>query len=190
MKSIDDKLKHCSAYIIVDEIHGKDLLDEETQAKSKEDKVKMIVAARKTLGPKLEDIDRSQRIAAERAIKDRASLLAEMDSKKCDTGLKMRGNEKRVRDVKVILEQDQAARETVERLERERNARLQQEHSRRSGGRMQLVQPQDRAAIELVAQAPFMQRHRTQPNIHVKIARSIAQVSIELRSAELEYYIN
>ena len=158
----------------------------------------MMVAARKTLGPKLEDIDRNQRIVAERAIKDRASLLAEMDSKnrddararKFETGLKMRGNEKGVRDVKIIPEENQAARETVERLECERKARLEQMHSRHNGGRMPFVQSQDRAATELMAQAPFMQRQRTQTNVHVRIARSIAQVSLELKCAGRVYCIN
>ena len=151
-----------------------------------------MVAARKTLSPILEDIDRSQRIAAKRAIKDRASLLAEIDLKNRDDArvretenvVKMHGNEKRMKDVKIILEENQVARETVERLERERRARLQQIHSRRNAGRMPFVkenyslQHKDKAATELLVQAPFVQRQRTQSNIYViKIARSIAQVS-------------
>ena len=142
---------------------------------------------RETLGLKLNDIDRSKRIAMRRAIKDRASLLVEMDWKKrieeekeskLKTDQDTRSNEKQVRKTKSNHVQVQAAREMRERLEREREARLQIVHSRRNGGRMPFLQ--DRAATEFMGQEPFAQRQQTQPNIPIRIARSIARVSIRL----------
>ena len=127
-----------------------------------------------------------------RAIKDRAALLVEIDwkkrneeeqARKLETDQETRINEKQVRETKTNHLHVQAAREMLERLEREREARLQRVHSRRNGGRMPIVQPQDRAATEVMGQEHFAQRQRTHSNIPIRIARSIARVSIELSSA-------
>ena len=160
--------------------------------KSTYDKTRKIITVRQTLGPKLNDIDRSKRLAMRRAIKDRASLLVEMDWKKrieeekesiLKTEQETRSNEKQVRETKTnhVSVHSQAAREMLERLELEREARLQIVHSRRNGGRVPFLQPQDRAVSEVLE--PLARRQHTQPKIPIRIARSIARVCIEFSSA-------
>ena len=141
----------------------------------------MIVAARQTLGSKLDDIDRRERLVLDRAMKDRASLLAEVDRKKHD-------EEERVREAKAEREQNEKAeREAQDRLERnrEREMQSQQELAKRHAGRvtagaMIFVQRQNREATEVSAQKPVSSPSRTRPNFHNMCtkARSIAQVSI------------
>lgn len=168
-----------------DEIHGKDLLDEDTQAKSKEHKVDLMVAARQTLGSKLDEIDRRERLVVERAMKDRASLLAELDRKKRDEEQQMA----REHDAEHRLQKEKSAPEP--NRSHERKQQQQQEVAKRTGGRlfagaMLFVHQQslqDSAAADSVAQSsqssqpPLSPRRPTRTKIQKKTARSRAQVS-------------
>ena len=148
----------------------------------------MIVAARQTLGSKLDDIDRRERLVMDRAMKDRASLLAEVDRKKRD-------EEERAREAKAEREQNEKAeREAHDRLERKREMHHQQELTKRHVGRltagaMIIVQRQAREATEVSAQKPVSSPSRIRPNFHNMCtkARSIAQVSIHTRTYKMCY---
>ena len=142
-------------------------------------KVEMIVAARQTLGSKLDDIDRRERLVMDRAMKDRASLLAEVDRKKRD-------EEERAKEEIAEREQNEKAeREAKERLERGRETQRQQELAKRRVGRptvgaMIFLQRQVREVTEFPEQKPAPSPSRIRPNFHNMCtkARSIAQVSI------------
>lgn len=148
----------------------------------------MIVAPRKTLGPELEDIDRRRRLMVERSRKDRASLLDEMECKRREQEerlkearavLKKRALEKRAKDAVAIIrpELEPAAREMVERLEREREARIQQEIDRRNGHMTSGQLPSNRSSTLVMEHTPFEPNWRTHTKVHMRIARSIAKVN-------------
>lgn len=146
-----------------------------------------MISARKTLGPELEDLDRQKKQMAELAKKNRSSLLAEIVFKQREEeergleegDLKKRSRQKRAHKTIAKTELDLATREIVERLERERANRIQQELARRGRRRQPAGQP---PLLGTVAQrdlehTPFEQQRRTDTNVHVRFARSIAQVS-------------
>lgn len=144
-----------------------------------------MVAARQTLGSKLDEIDRRERLVVERAMKDRASLLAEMDRKKRDEEQQMareHNAEHRVQKEKNAPESNRS---------HERNQQQQQGVATRTGGRLPAgamiffhqQSLQDRSAADSVAQSsqngqpPLSPRRPTRTKIQKKTARSRAQVS-------------
>lgn len=179
-------------YSFADEIRGKDLLDEDTQSRAREEKVKKILAARKSLGPELEVINRRESLTAMLAKKRHSSLLAEavfkqreVEHRELDAADVSKQFEKRIAKKSLAdAELDPTAREMVDRLERERDLRLQKAVARRDGRRQPAAQPPlQRPSAQQTAQRKLSEeQQRAQSKVQARFARSIAQVCNALDS--------
>ena len=174
------------------------MLDEEARGKKAMHKVQVIVSARATLGSRLDEIDRRERAVVTRAVKDRASLLAEVDTKRWEEAEK----ERTEREARETREREEAKRLQQEREEKEREQSEQRErlrHTRRGGALasafIRVTTPPPREQILVRQSEPNMNSFVTQvaPELHFSAslprcsaltavvhnrqARSIAQVS-------------
>lgn len=176
---------------------AQDMLDEEARGKKAMHKVQVIVSARATLGSRLDEIDRRERVVMSRAVKGRASLLAEVDTKRWEEAEK----ERTEREAREKREREEARRVQQEREEEEREQREARERSRhtRRGGALasafiRVTSPPPREQLLVRQSEPHMNLFVTQvaPALHLRAslprrsaltavvhnrqARSIAQV--------------
>lgn len=168
-------------YILSDLFYSaaQDMLDEEAMGKKATHKVQVIVAARNTLGSRLEEIDRREREVVSRALKDRASLLAEVDNARWKE-LEKEKADKEAREAREAKEREEK-RAQQEREERQREERERAQHVLLRGGALVGFARRSDPNILAAAGTSGDQRYRPVRTaltavFHNRQARSITQV--------------